>query len=646
MIRIVKYIALTCLILSAFASTSWSDISLEVEANRPRVYLGESFILQVRINGADQPVMPDISGITNATVRLLDNREISNYSIVIVNGRMTRQGFVGRVASYEITPTSAGVFRAGPVSAAIDGRTLTDPGPEITVAGVTPQDEVRILVESSRANVLVDEPFEIRLRLRIRALTGNYAGVEPLFPNSPPTLNAPFLGNQPIDGLKGPDIPVLLRNNLAQRSNQPGMAINDYKLANDPFGFHGFGLFDDFFGQPRSAKFALPRRMVEIDGKKYHEYWLDLQYTPEAEGNYVFGPVTFKGSVPTAVDARGNAQSRDVFAVGHACTVRVVPPPEAGRPDSFTGALGTNMQVTAALDCLSCNAGDPVRLTLTATGDVRFDRMLPVKLSLQTNLLDKFSVYDQTVQTLDDGLRQRRFVYTIRPRYAGLIELPSIEVTYFDTTRREYVICATDPVPLEVRPGREITADQIVGVTASADKAEADIPDAELLPAPIKPGSRRLANENLSGSRALWMIIVSGPIFFMLVTAVQEWRLRRQRGAVARRRRTMRARTQCRLRKLADKTSMVPDTAAAEICGIIRDCLSAQFDNSALAMTPDDLRQLTKRTNLTESTACQLVEIYRRNFNAVYNHSRAADPEGVACDCGELKRIIDSLHVS
>ena len=67
--------------------------------------------------------------------------------------------------------------------------------------------------------------------------------------------------------------------------------------------------------------------MVEVDGQTYFEYRLELQYTPKEEGDYVFGPVTFKGFIPVSVDESGNADGRDIFAVGRAATVRVVPPP-------------------------------------------------------------------------------------------------------------------------------------------------------------------------------------------------------------------------------------------------------------------------------------------------------------------------------
>ncbi len=616
-----------------------AEVSLEVTANRQRIYIGESFILQVKISGADQPLDPDVSGIADAEVRLLDNREYSNFSVTIINGRMVREGFSGRVVSYEVTPRRAGAFRAGPVALNAGGRRLETPGPEVMVTDITPQTEVQLAIEASRESVLVDEQFEVRLHLRIRALPGRFAAVEPLFPDNPPRLQAPFLENKAIPGLRGPDMQDLMRRHLARHDNQPGLLINEYTLADDPFSFRG--LFEAF-GQPRRARFILPRRMVKVDGQPYFEYQLELQYTPEEEGDYVFGPATFKGSIPVSVDDAGNAEGRDIFAVGRAVTVRVAPPPEAGRPASFTGALGTNLQVSAALDCLRCNAGDPVRLSLTVAGQLRLNRMLPPKLSLQTNLLENFAVYDQTVQTFEDSPEQRRFVYTIRPRRAGMLEVPPLEVAYFDTAARAYAVRRTSPVPLEVRPGAEITADQIIGATAAVNGAAPDVPDAELPPAPPWLESEGAAPENLFGRPLLWIIVLAGPVGYMLVAAAQQYAAwRRKREPVRRRRRGL-ASARRRLRSL-ERRGAGPEAGAA-VCAIIREVLSARCAHNTAAMTPSDLRKMLPEINLPAADARTLASVYQRYFDAAYGGAAGASggigPDELRRDCRELERIL------
>ncbi len=616
-----------------------AEVALEATANRQRIYIGESFILQVKISGADQPVEPDVSGIADAAVRLLDSREYSNFSFTIINGRMVREGFSGRVVSYEVTPRRAGVFRAGPVALEADGRRLEAAGPEVTVTDITPQDEVQLAVEASRETVLADEPFTVRLRLRIRALTGRFAEVDPLFPDNPPRLQAPFLDNNPIAGLRGPSMQDVLRRLLARHDNQPGVNINEYTLADDPFSFRGFF---EAFGQPRRARFVLPRRMVEVDGQPYFEYQLELQYTPEEEGDYVFGPATFKGSIPVSVDDAGNASGRDIFAVGRAVTVRVVPPPEAGRPASFTGTLGTNLQAAASLDCLTCNAGDPVRLTLTVTGHLRFDRMLPPRLETQTNLLENFSVYDQTVQTFADSPTQRRFVYTIRPRRAGMLEVPPLELAYYDTAARAYAVRRTAPVPLDVRPGAEVTAEQIISATTAVNGIQPEVPDTELTPAPPWLTASGAGSVNLFGRPRLWIVVLAGPAGYILVLAVQQYFAWRRRTASVRRRRRVLTAARRRLRRLQRSGAAAGEPGA--ICDMIRAVLAARFEVNTAALTPKELGEMLPRIKLPAPDVKMLASIYQRHFDAAYGGAAAASG-GIADadlrrDCRELERIL------
>ena len=57
-----------------------------------------------------------------------------------MNGRVTKDSFSGRIFTYEIRPSQAGRFVAGPVKLNIDGRTFMQAGPVIEVVGVAKQE--------------------------------------------------------------------------------------------------------------------------------------------------------------------------------------------------------------------------------------------------------------------------------------------------------------------------------------------------------------------------------------------------------------------------------------------------------------------------------------------------------------------------
>ena len=103
-------------LLALPAATPFADVSLNVSSSRQRIYLGESFNLTIEVNGADRGVdAPDLSALSGSDIQFLGQHSNSRSSITIINGRMTREVFEGRVFSYQIKPSAEGAFKAGPI---------------------------------------------------------------------------------------------------------------------------------------------------------------------------------------------------------------------------------------------------------------------------------------------------------------------------------------------------------------------------------------------------------------------------------------------------------------------------------------------------------------------------------------------------
>ncbi len=624
-------------VLAACAAAADEDLALKVTANRGQIYLGESFILEVTISGSSQPVAPDLSRLVNCRIKALGSRDISNYSITIINGRITKEGFTGRVVSYEITPTAAGTLQAGPVSVAVEGRALTEPGPAVRVTDIEKQDLVLISVAASRETVLVDEPFDIALRVLIRRLPpGRFADVEPLFPGNPPDLSAPYLAGEGLDGLVGPDIRQLLQARLVTGDNQPGLAINNITLAPSPFDFNS--LLHGISGESRKARFALDRRSTEQNGRAYHEYSLTLTFTPREEGNYVFGPVVFKGAVPVEVNDQGQARGTPVFAVGPAGTVRVVPPPEEGRPPGFTGALGTNLTAAAELDAATGNIGDPLKLTLSLAGQVRFDKMLPPKLNLQTNIVRHFTVYDNTVQTVKQDQQRRQYLYTLRPTHAGAFELPPIEIAYYDTQARQYKTVATAPIPLVIRRGTEVTARHLQGHTNRPPERKSEAVVAAETPAPCRTAPEGAHPASLLGDRP-WLPAAgaAGPTLYLLTLAGGLIRRRRGHWKLAARRR--RALASARRRLQAARRD--PSLAGRRVCAAITSYLADRLGAPPAGLTPGDARRRLEQAGISAPVSAALAAIFERHFNAGF--SKQVPAGGAAEDIRQAGELLENI---
>ncbi len=590
--------------------------SIEVSVNRDRIYLGESFILNVKIAGVDQRQAPEIPDLRRCGVKVLGSQDISNYSITIINGRMQRQGFSGRIFAFELTPEVAGTFNAGPVVVRAGGKILSAAIPEITVTGIARQDLVAISVTASRPAVLVDEPFDITLNVRIRRLTGPYAAAEPLFPAAPPVLTVPYLDAREIEGLKGPDVGALLRSKLAKR-NQPGLAINNFTVQNDPFDFGSFFNGGDPFAQ-RPAAFVLDQQPVEDKGVAYLDYRMTVSYVPQQEGTHTFGPVVFKGQVPVTVNDQGQASGTEVFAVGPAVTVRVIPPPEEDRPESYVGAIGSNLTVQAALDAQTCNVGDPLTLTLTLTGPVSMGNVFPPRLSLQTNLLERFEIYDDSVKTVrqDAG---RQFAYTIRPRQAASTELPPIAVSYYDVNVRAYRTAFTDPLPIKVRQSAEVTASQIIGnVTGPVVRSTRLASDVDLAPAGLSLDPRGARTTALWGSTPLMLILLGTGPFALGIMVTVAWALRRHAAhRHIRRVRAARRRAERAIRQNASASDEATQRHL-HLCATLREFMCDRLSMPAAALTPADMAALLRQHGAPPERAQEFRALMERHFNNSY----------------------------
>jgi len=593
-----------------------ADITLNVTPSRQNIYLGESFNLTVEVAGADRGLdAPDLSAFPPADVQFLGQHSNSRSSIAIINGRMTRESHEGRVFAYQVKPHAEGAFRAGPVRVKAGGKIHTAPGAVVQVRGIEQQDTVIAAVNASSTSVLVEETFTVTLSVAVAELPDPFAeDNEPVHPDAPPHLSADFLEiRQDTPGLKGPDLNQILNGLIDQSGRQPAFAINDYKAQ----GFSsGFGrLFGDSPFQTRPIRFRLAQERITLGGKKYRAYTLSLDYTATKEGEFTFGPLAFKGVVIADVAADRQAVTKDVYTIGPAVTVRVVPPPDDGRPEWFIGPVGKAMKATAAFDTTVCKVGDPLTLTLEVTGAISVSNLRTPILNLQPELAKDFRIYDDhvSVDTLPNG---KRFKYRVRPTREGTLEFPPVKLAYYDTDARAYTTVATAPVPIQARATTQIaTADDdgggaLTGILASRARA---------LPAGITLDPRgAVPDPLLPPARVAFTLLVLGPTLCLLTVLASPFAAF-VRALRARRRRSGAVRRACAALAYTQK----PDVATRAV----RAYLAERLDAPGATLTPADADALLRGRRIPEHLAQDIARQLARLDEALYRPD-AATPVG------------------
>jgi hypothetical protein len=611
-----------------------ADISLTVEASRQKIFLGESVNLNIMVDGADRNVpSPDLSALSKMDVQLLGSHSNSRSSISIINGRMTRDSHEGRTFAYQITPKEKGRVIAGPVRLTIEGKPYTHPGVAIDVVGVEQQQSVVAKVVASSTSILVEEPFSVTLSIAVADLPEPYANDnEPIFPNSPPHINVDFLeiNRQQELGLKGPDLNQLLNGIVDQSGRQSCFAINNYQ--NRDMMSMGSFFGDDPF-KPQPIRFRLPVTRKKINDKSYREYTLTLNYTPTKEGDFTFGPITFKGNIISGVNDARQAIPLEVYTIGPAVTVRVTPPPDDGRPECFIGAVGRNVEAKATLDATTCKVGDPLTLTLEITGGVSISNMRTPVLGLQPELIKDFRVYDDNVksETLPNG---KRFSYRVRPLREGTLEFPSIKIGYYNSERRAYETLTTPPIPIQAKPTTQIA-------TATEQRKEQTLStkeDDDVLPCGITVVPLAMKNDSLLPPiRTVFMLLVSGPLMWLLVSLLAPF---------ARFMRSIREfnRTSGALRRARSSCRKAKDTAT--LANVARQYLAERLGfASGTAMTPGDAYALLKARGIPEDVAIEVQSRLGQLDEAMYRPDADISTQEMACALAEAFTKIDQAVV-
>ena len=604
---------MACCLFTAVLSRG--EITLDVQPNRTQIYLGETLLLNVTVNGADDSqATPDLSSLP-AEVKLLGSQSQSQHMIQIINGHMTRNDSQSRLFAFQVKPRSAGMCATGPITLTLNNRRYEGHGPAIEVVGQEQQDMVFAGVTASREAVLVDEPFTITLSVAIAGLPPPNAQFEPIHPASPPRLECPFLSQADIPGLQAPNLQQLLQGLVANDPRVPAFQINDYQAQSANLFSDPFGDLDPF--HPRPIRFQLTRKMITRQQRVYHEYTLPLTYTPRQEGDYTFGPVAFKGMIVTGADATGHALTRNISCVGPAVTVRVVPPPETNRPDCFIGSVGSNLSAHAELDASVCKVGDPLTLTLDITGAVSTGNMRPPVLNLQPELTADFRIYDDNVESsaIPGG---KRFRYRVIPLHEGTREFPPIQVAWFDTASRAYRMARTQPIPVQARANTQISSDSTnaaTHVTRLAVERTTTTPSAITV---VESGAR--AAPLLPPPRPLLTGLAAGPLSLLLLCAGQ-WFVRHRDRLSAKH---QRHRALSQALDALHRAGREPQPDAAAIGQAIRSFLAARLSVAGSALTSSEAALLLQARGVPAALSSACGALLARLDQALYRPDTAA----------------------
>jgi hypothetical protein len=184
-------------------------------------------------------------------------------------------------------------------------------------------------------------------------------------------------------------------------------------------------------------------------------------------------------------DFFGNTVQKQVTLRSQAQAQSVLPLPLANRPTNFSGALG-QFTIAAEASPDHVNAGDPITLRLTVTGQGNFDR---VSSDLLNNSADwkSYKPVARFAPADSVGLEgTKTFEQAVVPLQSGHLNIPTLSFSYFDPEAARYVTRTTAPIAIDVAP----VANQSAAINAAPAAAQATSADQPAFsPNRVEPGS-------------------------------------------------------------------------------------------------------------------------------------------------------------
>lgn len=395
----------------------WADEPVRFSASAPSaVVLDKPFQLVFSLNASGKDLR--VPEFTNFDV-LAGPFESHSSNIQYVNGRSTSSTSVSY--TYTIQAQKTGTFTIPSASITVDGKKVTSNGVSIKVlpADATPPtskrqgnqgggqasisgDNLFIRTEVSKTNVYEQEAILVTYKL--------YTLVDVVQCN--PKSSVDFNG--------------FMKQELDQPANKQ-MTLENYNGKN----YGTFVLYKVLLYPQHSGKIQIDRWNFETVVR-----------------------VQNKAAVRSIFDDFFDSYTNvSKYVTAPALTINVNALPTANKPASFNGTVGhfsLNSNITATQ--VKANAAVTMKMTIAGSGNMKIIKTPVIKFP------DGFELYDPKVtnnfKTEARGVAGTKTIeYLFIPRHSGNYEIPSAEISYFDTQEKAYKTLRTPVYKLQVAKG-------------------------------------------------------------------------------------------------------------------------------------------------------------------------------------------------
>lgn len=281
------------------------------------------------------------------------------------------------------------------------------------------------------------------------------------------------------------------------------------------------------------------REREEKDGTIFNVYTLRTTARTLTAGTFIFQPQVQLNVViprqqrrswgfddPFFGDMFGRQETRPLTLECNKLEIPVQAVPMAGRPDSFTGGVGTfNFDVQVGPS--QVKAGEPITIKMRIVGKGNMAKITPPFIAESHD----FKLYDaRSIAT--DNPNEIRFEQVLIPKSDSVTNIPAIAFSYFNTKTADFRTISKGPFPVHVETVAQQSA-QVIASIPSTIQQETQILGRDIVYLKSRPQSWKKAADIAWHRTPLFKIILAFPALLLLIAAGTTTRKNRLQNNIA-----------------------------------------------------------------------------------------------------------------
>ncbi|MDR2066340.1 MAG: BatD family protein [Endomicrobium sp.] len=425
---------ITCLLLLIFAAVvAYSDtISYKASVNRKTVPLNESFVYSITLSG-DGADLPEhqVSNLTDFT----KFGTSTSQNMSIINGKTN----VSVTYKYTLGPKRIGKFTIPPARITYNGKTYLTETVDIEVI---PSQSAQSLSSSNTSNVTSMHQNKKQAQAANppgKAFVKASVNKKTVYENEKLVYKFSFYTN--VDLISNPEY--------------------------FPPSFVGF--WND--GSKPKSRFEV------VDGINYRVDEIETVLYPIEVGLKTIQPAKIKIAVmdfssPDDADdffslfsnmGRGQIKTLETKPVN----IDVISLPKSGKPVDFSGAIG-DFKISATLDKKQAQTNDPVTLTVIVKGNGNMKSISSINFASY----EGFKKYETIISNDSENIKEFKTIFI--PLVAGVQEIPSASIAFFNPVKKKYETIKTAAQKVEIT-GETVNYGNFEDAKSTSDVVRQDI---------------------------------------------------------------------------------------------------------------------------------------------------------------------------